>query len=154
MVGKRGEIGSVGFLIGDEHFVIPTLATVHAKIADMVGGNAFEASRSGTHVRTEKGEHLATGHVDPDGSIKFEITEAGKALGVSKIPARQRLEIVCPLCLGKNWRKDKEEPEPADRVTCMTCNAEMRAGDVVSWNKERGERTDTSGAVAARPPDA
>ena len=88
MVGKRGEMRSVGFLIGDEHFVIPALATVHAKIADIVGGNTFEAWRSGTHVRADRGEHLARGHVDPDGSIKFEITEAGMALGVSKITGK------------------------------------------------------------------
>ena len=138
MVGRRGEMGSVGFVIGDEDFAIPTVATVHAKIADMVGGNTFEDWRSGTQVRSEKGEHLATGHVNPDGSIRFKITEAGKALGVSKAPARPRLEIVCPLCLGKSWRKGKKEPDPEDRVTCLTCHAEMRAGDVVSWNGERG----------------
>ena len=154
MVGKRGEIGSVGFMTGDEDFAIPTLATVHAKIVDMVGGNTFEDWRIGTHVRTTKGEHLATGHVNPDGSIRLEITEDGKALGVSKAPVRLRLEIVCPLCLGKNWRKGKEEPEPEERVTCLTCHAEMRADDVVSWNRERQERTDASGAVAARTPDA
>ena len=154
MVDKRGEMECVGFLIGDEDFAIPTIAIVHAKIADMVGRNAFEPWRIGTHVRAARGECLATGHVDSGGSIKFEITEAGKALGVSKTPARRRLEIVCPLCLGTNWRKGKEEPESDDRVTCLTCYAEMRAGDVVSWNKERGERTDASGAVAGRTPAA
>ena len=142
MVGKRGEMGSVGFVIGDKDLVIPTFATVHDKIADMVGENAFEDWRSGTHVRTERGEHVATGHVNLEGSITFEITEAGKVLGISKAPARQRLEIVCPHCGGKRWRKDKEEPEPEDRVTCLNCHVEMQAGDVVSWNKERGRRTD------------
>lgn len=137
MVGKRGQAGAVGFLTGDKNLMITKLAAVHREIVDMVGENTFEDWQVGTHVQTGVGEHLATGYVNQDGSIGFEITEAGKAAGVTTSPPTQSLNIVCPRCGGSRWRKEKEIPEPDDRVTCMDCQVEMRAGDVVSWNKKR-----------------
>ena len=140
MVGKTGQAGAVGFLTGDKNLMIPKLAAVHGKIVDMAGENTFEDWRLGTYVQTRDGEHLATGYVNQDGSIRFEITEAGKAAGVTTSPPSQSLNIECPRCGGLRWRKEKEVPEPDDRVTCMDCQVEMRAGDVVSWNEKRIEQ--------------
>ncbi|MCY4613357.1 MAG: hypothetical protein OXB94_07035 [Nitrospira sp.] len=139
MVGRKGELRGVGFVHGVPGLVIPSLAIVHAEIVEMVGENTFDGWRESIRVGSGRGEHLATAHFDEDGSIRWKITRAGKELGVTTSPALRRINIVCPQCGSSEWQREKEEPDPDDQVTCKKCQISMRAGDVVSWNKERAK---------------
>ena len=47
---KEGGGGGVGFVIGIGSFLPPTLATVHGKIADMVGRNTFQVWQDGQRI--------------------------------------------------------------------------------------------------------
>ena len=51
MVGKKGEMAGVGFVIGIVGLIIPTIAVVHGEIVDMVGENTYQDWQPGTHVR-------------------------------------------------------------------------------------------------------
>ena len=139
MVGKKGEAGPVGFVHNVEGLIIPDLEKVHSKIVQMVGENTFEGWEDGIHVRSSKGPLLATGHFNEDGSIRFEITESGKKMGMTAGPAPQleRTNVRCPKCQTEEWIKEKQQPEPDDQVTCRGCQVTMRAGDVIAWNRER-----------------
>ena len=139
MVGRRGEHRAVGFVHSVPGLVIPDLATVHAEIVQMAGENTFDGLRQAARVRSRRGEHLATARFAANGSIRWEVTKAGKELGVTTSPAPRRINIVCPRCGSLEWQREKEEPDPDDQVTCKRCRINMRAGDVVSWNKERAK---------------
>ena len=78
MVGRKGERRGVGFVQGVAGLVIPDLAIVHAEIVNMVGENTYDGWREGTRVSSSKGELLATAHVNEDGSISWDVAEAGK----------------------------------------------------------------------------
>ena len=137
MVGRKGEHRAVGFVHAVAGLVIPDLEIIHAEIVQMIGENTFDGWWEATRVGIRRGEHLATAHFNEDGSIRWEVTRAGKELGVTTSSASRRTNIVCPQCGSSEWQREKEEPDPDDQVTCKKCQVNMRAGDVVSWNKER-----------------
>ena len=140
MVGKKGELRGVGFVHGRDQLIIPTLAIVHREIVDMAGENTYENWQRGTRVMVTGGDELATAYVGPDGSIRWSITKVGKEIGLTTSPAPRTLHIVCPHCGCSKWQKEKQAPEPDDRVTCKNCRTEMRAADVEFWNRQHLRR--------------
>ena len=142
MMGRDGDNQGVAFDQNVKGLIIPDLAKVHAKIADMVGENTFEDWVAGTQAKTKRGELLATIESNEDGSLKKpEITEYGKNIGVTTTPPqREQLIILCPKCRACEWIKEKQLPESDDQVTCGECQATMRAEDAIEWNIKRMKR--------------
>ena len=147
MVGRKGEVGGVGFVQNLKGLVIPDIARVHAEIARMVGENTFEGWQAGMQAKVGRGLVMATGEFDKDGVFRFEVSEFGKRMGVTTTPPQQgRINVLCPRCGSGEWIKEKQAPEPDDQVTCKGCQTTMRAGDVIAWNRERAGQANTGPA--------
>ena len=138
MVGRKGEVGGVGFVQNVQGLVIPDIAKVHAGIARMVGENTFEGWQAGMKAKVGCGPLIAAGKFDEDGVLRLEVSEFSRKMGVTTVPPQQRnINVLCPRCHSGEWLKEKQVPEPDDQVTCKRCQATMRAEDVIAWNRDR-----------------
>ena len=91
--------------------IIPDLAKVHAEIVQMAGENTFETWERGISVGSTWGALIAIGGFNDDGFTGFEVTEDGKAMGVTTAPLpAERINMRCPRCQADQWIKENKNP--------------------------------------------
>ena len=108
---KKGRTKGVGFVHHVAELVIPDLAIIHAQIVQLVVENTFDSWREATRVGSRRGEHMATAHFNADGSIRWEVTKAGKELGVTTSSGPRRINIVCLQCGSSEWQRKRSRPQ-------------------------------------------